>query len=332
MTKRPLGGYFLTSKAKPTTRQRNLLKVLNLLQQNDSQSAKNLSIQTGLSIVSINKLLDVLDNKHLITNGFLNTSGRRAKTYQLRADAGKLGIFQLIESNGKILITYYLCDLLGQIYQKRQATKPLESLDYLLDFIKTMTLKERPIKIIVGVPGVELNSLLQISDVQSLQGINLTAAITTATGIDALIVNDVNASTYGANKKSDQENITVGIYFPKNFGPGVGVVINNHLLHGADGLTGEIEFGTVSSNDKTQEIIQHLQNIINLLNPNLMIAYIEKLNLSSGEINHIKQTIDKKLPLHQNYSLIFDHNFKKDYLTGLIAIGRQQFLHDQVVD
>ena len=322
----------MTTEAKLSTRQRNLLTMLNLLQQDSSQSAKDLSTQTGLSIVSINKLLDVLDNKQLITNGFLNTPGRRAKTYQLRADAGKLGIIQLIENNGKIQITYFLCDLLGQVYLRKEAAKSLDSLDYLLDFIKNMAAKDRPDKIIVGIPGVELNALLQISDVQSLQGINLSAAITTATGIDSSIVNDVNASTYGANEKSSSENITVGIYFPKSFGPGVGIVINNHLLHGADGLTGEIQFGTVSSENKTQEIIQHLQNIISLLNPNLVIAYVEKLNLSSAEINHIKQTIDRKLPLHQNYSLNFDHNFENDYLTGLIAIGRRQFLREKVLN
>ena len=332
MTKRQLGGYFLTTEAKLSTRQRNLLTMLNLLQQDSSQSAKDLSTQTGLSIVSINKLLDVLDNKQLITNDFLNTPGRRAKTYQLRADVGKLGIIQLIENNGKIQITYFLCDLLGQIYLRKEAAKPLNSLDYLLDFIKNMAAKDRPDKIIVGIPGVELNALLQISDVQSLQGINLSAAITTATGIDSLIVNDVNASTYGANEKSSSENITVGIYFPKSFGPGVGIVINNHLLHGADGLTGEIQFGTVSSENKTQEIIQHLQNIISLLNPNLVIAYVDKLNLSDTEISHIKQTIDRKLPLHQNYSLNFDHNFENDYLTGLIAIGRRQFLRERVLN
>ncbi len=322
----------MTTEAKLSTRQRNLLTMLNLLQQDSSQSAKDLSTQTGLSIVSINKLLDVLDNKQLITNGFLNTPGRRAKTYQLRADAGKLGIIQLIENNGKIQITYFLCDLLGQVYLRKEAAKSLDSLDYLLDFIKNMAAKDQPDKIIVGIPGVELNALLQISDVQSLQGINLSAAITTATGIDSSIVNDVNASTYGANEKSSSENITVGIYFPKSFGPGVGIVINNHLLHGADGLTGEIQFGTVSSENKTQEIIQHLQNIISLLNPNLIIAYIEKLNLSDTEINHIKQTIDRKLPLHQNYSLNFDHNFENDYLTGLIAIGRRQFLRERVLN
>lgn len=322
----------MTTEAKLSTRQRNLLTMLNLLQQDSSQSAKDLSTQTGLSIVSINKLLDVLDNKQLITNGFLNTPGRRAKTYQLRADAGKLGIIQLIENNGKIQITYFLCDLLGQVYLRKEAAKSLDSLDYLLDFIKNMAAKDRPDKIIVGIPGVELNALLQISDVQSLQGINLSAAITTATGIDSSIVNDVNASTYGANEKSSSENITVGIYFPKSFGPGVGIVINNHLLHGADGLTGEIQFGTVSSENKTQEIIQHLQNIISLLNPNLVIAYVEKLNLSDTEISHIKQTIDRKLPLHQNYSLNFDHNFENDYLTGLIAIGRRQFLRERALN
>lgn len=315
-----------------STRQRNLLTILSLLQQNESISAKNLSAEAGLSIVSINKLLEVLNSKNLITNGFLNTPGRRAKTYQLQADAAKLGIFQLAEFEGRIQITYYLCNLLGQVYFEKKADQPLLSLEYLLKFVKEVTKINRPDKIIVGIPGVELDTVLQISDVKSLQGIDLNSKINTLTGIDTLIVNDVNASTYGANSKINQENITVGIYFPKKFGPGAGIVVNNHLLQGADGLTGEIEFNTVSSKDKLQQIIQQLQNIISLLDPNLVIAYVDRLNLSAKDITKIRETLNHKLPLHHAYSLDFQRNFEKDYLTGLVAIGREHLLYDYIVD
>jgi len=313
-----------------SARKQNLQSILCLLDENKNLSAKQLANLTGLSIVSVNKLLEIIDShSDLITTSYLNTRGRRAKIYQLNYAAQQLGIVQLAEINNQIKAKYFLTDLAGKIKYQKFNDQKITSLKQLTDFIKHETLHEHPQKIIIGIPGAELDGRLQISDIKSLRDTSLTAAIETATNIETIVVNDANASTFGAAiDLHESKNIAVGIYFPNNFGPGVGIVINNQLVNGADGLAGEIEFSTVDSSLISEQIRQHLQNIISLLNPNLIIVYADKLSLTTQQIDQIRQTLQKNLPLHKKYRLDFDRNFEKDYLTGLATIGRKNILHN----
>lgn len=316
---------------KLSARQQNLRSILDLLDEYDQLSAKQLANLTSLSIVSINKLLDILNSKgNLIATDHLNTRGRRAKLYKLNYDTYKLGIVQLAEENNQIKATYFLTNLLGKINHQNFNDQQITSIDQLIDFIKQETKIDKPCKLIVGVPGSEIDGYLQISDVKALQGINLSLAIKTATGLETMIVNDANASTFGAALElNENQNISVGVYFPNNFGAGVGIVINNRLINGASGLAGEIQYSTVDTRiDISQQIIQHVQNIISFLDPNLIIVYAENLQLSSIQTDRIKQTIQRNLPLHDKYQLDFDRDFSHDYLLGLTAIGRKNILKD----
>jgi len=317
-----------------SARQQNLQSILCLLDENKSLSAKQLAHLTGLSIVSINKLLDIINShSHLITTSYLSTRGRRAKNYQLNYAAYHLGIVQLIESNNQIKATFFLTDLAGNVQYQKFNDPKITSLKQLTSFIQQETIQNQPQKIIIGIPGAELNGLLEISDIKALQGINLATAIKAATDIETIVVNDANASTFGAaTALHENNNIAVGIYFPNNFGPGVGIVINNQLINGADGLAGEIEYSTVDSALASERIRQHVQNIISLLNPNLMLVYADKLGLNASQIEQIKQTLQHNLPLHHQYRLDFDRDFEKDCLIGLTTIGRKNILHNLSTD
>lgn len=314
---------------KLSPRQQNLQTILNLLDDHQKLSAKQLASLTGLSIVSINKLLDILDSKSdLIATEFLNTRGRRAKIYKLNYQTLNLGVIQLVEDNNQIKATYFLTDLAGKVQFQQFHDQVITSLEQLTDFIKEQIAKLQPQKIIIGVPGAELDGALQLSDIKPLRGVNLSAAVKDATQIETMVINDANAATFGAAiELNENDNIAVGIYFPKSFGPGVGIVINNRLINGADGLAGEVEYGTVDpQSDISQQIISHAQNIISLLDPNLLIIYAEKLSLSKQQLDQIKQTIQQKFPLHSQYHLDFKRDFEKDYLKGLTTIGRKSIL------
>lgn len=317
-----------------SARQHHLQSILSLLDENKNLSAKQLANLTGLSIVSVNKLLDIINSQsNLIITSYLSTRGRRAKIYQLNYAAQHLGIVQLAEDKGQIKATYFLTDLAGQIQSQKFNDHQIISLEQLTDFIYSEVLQKKPQKIIIGIPGAELDGILQISDLKSLQGIDLTKAVKGITNIDTMVVNDSNASTLGAaTVLHENNNLAVGIYFPNNFGPGVGIVINNQLINGVDGLAGEIEYSTVDSPIISEQIEQHVQNIISLLNPNLMIVYANKLGLTPLQIDQIKQTIKQNLPLHHKYRLDFDRDFEKDYLIGLATIGRKNILQNLSID
>ncbi|WP_334351748.1 ROK family protein [Companilactobacillus sp. HBUAS56257] len=308
-------------------RQRNLLTVLQLLDTNGALSAKQLSNMTNLSVVSINKLIDVLSQNNLIDLNFINTRGRRAKIYQINYKNINLGLIQISQVNSEIIIDYSLTDLSGETLQKASLRKKMNSISEILNFIKDQTQLNKPYKLIVGVSGDEMNDIMQLSDVAILEGINLSKALKISTDIDSIIVNDINAATLGAATQLNQnQNSAVGIYFPKDFGPGVGIVINNQLITGADGLAGEIVYSSINHNSEVHEqITAHLQNIIAFLNPNLLIVYIDELNFNSFQITQIIQALHRNLPLHQNYKLDFNRNFQQDYSLGLATIGKNDY-------
>jgi Transcriptional regulator/sugar kinase len=314
----------VTSNSKISAREHNLQSILHLLHIHKSLSAKQLSTLTGLSVVSINKLIELLELKNILTVDFTNTRGRRAKTYQINYQAYTLGALQLHEVHDYIKANYSLIDLSGKIISQTHYEENITSVEQLLEFIKLHTDESKPQKIIVGIPGDELNGYLQLIDVKALRGIKLSKAIEVSTDIDTIIVNDINACIFGAaSSLHESQNIAAGIYFPKLYGPGVGIVINDQLITGADGLAGEVQYGTVDQKESPKnQIIDHLRNIISLINPNLLIAYIDELNLTDLEINQIIQTLHRYLPLHQNYKLDFNRNFQDDYLLGLATIGR----------
>lgn len=324
----------MTTNSHLSARQQNLKRILSLLDENDELSAKDLSNLTGLSIVSINKLIDVLSSHTpIIATNFINTRGRRAKTYHLNYQAYKLGIVELMENHKQVQATFFFTDLTGKIQSPQYSNSKISSIDQLIAFIKQATKNQRPQKIIVGVPGTEINGYLQISDVESLRGINLSATIQKNTGIETIIVNDANAATFGAAiDLKESQNISVGLYFPNDAGPGVGIVINNHLINGADGLAGEVEYGTIDEHqDITRQIIQYVQNIISFLNPHLIVIYIERLSLTNLQTKQIEETIKNNLPLHKKYRLDFSRSFEKDYLKGLATIGRKNILQNLVI-
>ncbi|TGD22008.1 ROK family transcriptional regulator [Companilactobacillus suantsaicola] len=308
-------------------RQRNLLTVLQLLDTNGALSAKQLSEMTNLSVVSINKLIDVLSQNNLIDLNFINTRGRRAKIYQINYKNVNLGLIQISQVNSEIIVDYSLTDLSGETLQKATLRKKIDSISEILNFIKEQTQSNKPYKLIVGVSGDEMEDIMQLSDVSILEGINLSKALKISTEVDSIIINDVNAATLGsATQLKQNQNSAVGIYFPKDFGPGVGIVINNQLITGADGLAGEIVYSSINQNSEIQQqITDHLQNIIAFLNPNLVTVYIDELNFSAFQITQIIQTLHRNLPLHQNYRLDFNRNFQQDYLLGLATIGKNDY-------
>lgn len=320
---------------KLSTRQQNLQIILNLLDEHSQLSAKELANLTGLSIVSINKLLDIINSKsNIITNDFLNTKGRRAKVYKINYDAKSLGVLELVEIDKKMMAIYYLTNLRGQARFKTLSHQEITSIKQLTKFIKTEISENKPDRIIIGFPGAALDGYLQTSDIKDLQGINLSQTIQNVTGISTTIVNDANASTYGAARElNESQNIAVGLYFPHYLGLGIGIVINNQLINGADGLAGEAQYSTISSDlNAVEKIIQYTQNIISFLNPNLIIIYTEKIKLTDNQIETIKQTLKKRLPVFQNYRLDFKRNFENDYLIGLATIGRQNILKEIIID
>ena len=97
-------------------RQRNLDLVLQLLSQQGPLSAKALAAATGLSVVSIHKLIDQLQTRDLLREEpqLVKTRGRSARLFAVNQTAYALLSVRLFEgAAGQMLAKMEVIDLAG---------------------------------------------------------------------------------------------------------------------------------------------------------------------------------------------------------------------------
>lgn len=185
-----------------------------------------------------------------------------------------------------------------------------------------------PDLIIIGTSGVESTQKMILSDIPGLSEVNLEQYLFEHTNITVKVINDVNAMVLGISKNNQEDNI-VGIYYPKNYAPGVGLLISGHLVLGKSGAAGEISLGPSYKNTHypmkqdifEKYLLNDLQTIVALLDPNRIVVFaperkLDKHKLSKdlhGRIHQISET-----------TIDFDKNIDQTYRNGLINYGREK--------
>lgn len=305
--------------------------LLSLLKKNKApMTKKELSEQSKLSVVTINKLIPELVESHKILplETPLETGGRRAIAYKFNEQLKLFLITQFIEINKKFITNFFVIDLFGQILAKEQI--PARSLPQFIEKISAIKNKYPTIQfVLTGIPGVEVNHSLKIMDYSTFRNIDLTQEITKHIQIESIIENDINAATLGFAKESD--TILSGVYFPSAFPPGAALVLNQQIFHGTNNLSGEIKhlptlknrIYPLKSTEIETAVLETLQSMIAVYDPQKIITFFPsdwKKQINEEQfVNSLKKIFNYNvLP-----EIIFAQDFSTYYLAGLIKIGLQ---------
>ncbi|ABQ26265.1 ROK family protein [Geotalea uraniireducens] len=103
-----------------------------------------------------------------------------------------------------------------------------------------------------GVPGLISNDGIIYSSVNllPLEGLNLRELITAAAGLPAIVVNDANASAWGEKCYGAGRSMNSFLMLTLGTGVGSGLVLNDKLWTGCDGVAGEFGHVTVEPDGK----------------------------------------------------------------------------------
>ncbi|WP_265456020.1 ROK family protein [Enterococcus sp. HY326] len=315
---------------KPSSvKEHNLGLLRQLLISGAGLSARQLSEKTGLSVVSINKLV-----AELIETGEISiqatpqtTGGRKATLYQYNPERRLLLIFQFVEEASGIVANLAVVNLFGETLQQKRLTsdelhpqKLLENIQQLLENFPKIQL------IVFGITGAEIAGKLQIMDFAPLQDINLRQLVTETFAVDVLIENDINAA---ALSQSQPQTITVALYYPKNFPPGAAVVINGQIFHGTHGLSGEIKHlpfvqraqFPISPSQLKSQILETLQTVISVYDPAKIILYLNQSAFSQADLTLIEAKLAEVFPYFALPPIHLAQSFQEDYFAGLLQLG-----------
>lgn len=315
----------------------NLDLLRQLFSQGASYSSKELSDQTGLSVVSINKLLNELITKGeiLANDEAVVTGGRRAAVYKYNSNFKQMMILQFIESEEVIIGRLFISNIFGEIISERKLTAQELVFEALKKVIHEV-LEEFPTVclLVFGIPGVGLDGRLQIMDFEPLYNLNFRQLIQDEFSLEVIIENDINAATLNNSLKENDSGIFVSIYYPENYPPGAGIVINRKIFHGRHGLSGEIKHLPLENQEifpKNEAVLEKqikevLQTVISMYDPTQIVLYSNYFVFSEEKLEEIRADLRTIFPYFDLPAISLKDTFQKDYFTGLIHLGFEQLM------
>lgn len=289
----------------------NLNKVRSALKVAGTATKPQLAETTGLSVVTINSLVNtLLDAGELLTDTILNSDGGRpAASFRYNSKFRLALTIFMHEYEGQDTAFYCVADLRGEVIERTEQNLSSVNVDSFDSVIENLLCRYPQIKAICfGIPGEEVNQRLVISDYEKLKEQSLSGHIFKRFHLPVHIENDINAAVMGYcyHNNVPTNKCIIGLYFPGKYPPGAGIYLNGHIYKGRDGLAGEIKylpFGidweSFDYNPADMENIKlkTIQAFQCMFNPHAIVLYGEKTPDSISRILQEKSlsTVEKIL-------------------------------------
>lgn len=222
----------------------NKKNIKSILRQQGAMTKAEIADVTGLSVVTVNKLIRNLTESEEILeqDNSVATGGRRAISYQINPNYQLVLVVSLQEKWKKITYSFSVFNLLGEPEFVEDMSGEDLDITALKRNIKDLVCAFPKIScIVMGVPGIEIGGRLRAMDFPLLLNVHLRETVEAEVNLPVLVETDTNAAILGyKNRPVEEENI-VGLYYPERFPPGAGLLMNGEILKGRNGLAGEIK-------------------------------------------------------------------------------------------
>lgn len=210
------------------------------------QTAAELSQMTGLSVVTTNALLrEMTEEKEVLVSEKTECNGGRpAARYQYNEYYKCIAVIYAYQKHEKELITMVITDIFGRCIVRETITLESIHVQSFEQMLEKAFKKYSTIGIIAfGLPGGESEGKILYNDYAHIVGDEFMKHYEDRYQVPVLFVNDINAAVNGYYyRKENQYKNVAGIFFPRRYSPGAGIIIDGEIYTGLKGFAGEIGF------------------------------------------------------------------------------------------
>ena len=187
-----------------------------------SATRAELAAQTGLSAMTVGKLLAAMELRGEVRQDELlrQSCGRPSIVARYRGDFAHFATVTVAQREGESVFAFSVFNLFGERVHRDEHVRLA----------------------VFALPGEARGDSLFISDFEGLMYATLMPRIRARFGVETLFENDVNAAVLGHASGEEPAPVRAGLYFPRRFCPGAGLVIDVHILHGHGSFAGEVTF------------------------------------------------------------------------------------------
>jgi hypothetical protein len=280
----------------------NLNKVRSALKVAGTATKPQLAEITGLSVVTVNSLVNTLiDTGEILPDVILNSEGGRpAASFSYNSNFRTVLAIYMHEYRGQDTAFYCIINLRGEVVDRIEHILKdvyVESFD---SNIEKLLNKFPQIKAICfGIPGEEVNKRLVISDYENMREQSLSGHIGEKFHLPVFVENDINAAVLGYCYKNNiqGDKCVIGLYFPDKYPPGAGIFLNGNIYKGRNGLAGEIKYLPLGITWELFDykpaqvedvMIKTIQAFMCMYNPDMIVLYGENISNAISNIIHEK--------------------------------------------
>ena len=311
-------------------KQTNAQTVLWTLSSCKTSTIKDMAQMTGLSFATVGNILNsfVESREVLLGEIYPSTGGRPSQAYSFNAEYAHVLALSARVRDGKNVIHACVGNLYGEtVWNTEQSFDTIQLASF--ETMVASSLVDYPTISILSfsLPGVAHDGVILSNDYKELEGISFAEHFQKKYQLPVMIENDVNAAVLGYSRKLEAVSVLVGIYFPKYFAPGSGIMIDGKLLNGACGYAGEVallplDIDWLSMNyenpaDTGPAIYKLLSIFCSIVNPNHVVLYGDFFTdrLKEAIMQEISApSIQKIFP-----SVNYESNLDADIIAGLMT-------------
>ncbi|MDK8182172.1 ROK family transcriptional regulator [Paenibacillus sp. UMB4589-SE434] len=311
----------------------NMNLVRQMLKAKGTATKQEIALATGLSVVTVNTVLQSLVKQGEVMKSGLSSSsgGRPAMLFAYHSDYALALILYPLERDGCIQIHGTVVNLSGDpVYETDVDVDQLDvaQLESIIDRLLAAYPSIQAIGL--GLPGAEYEGKMIVSDYQSLLGVSLAEHLRVRYNRPIIIENDVNAAVIGFSNRMrvTPEQTVVYFYFPQRYAPGAGIFMNGRLYKGKGNFAGEVaniplgipwgDWTLANTFDTWCSAIAKLTVAVSsVLNPDLVVLCGHRI-----EQVHVKAVIEQcstQLPQSAVPHMFLSEDFAADYLSGMIV-------------
>lgn len=322
-------------------KRKNIKLIRDKMQLYGKMTKPELANNTGLSLMTVNTAVAKLcESGELIEQGHAPSGGGRPSAlYEYNYDYKHIVLVIAYQDGEKNQILYQVADLSGKIIQSFRRTVEEVNRESFCEVLDKLFEGNPKIAFLAfGLPGEAVDGVITVCDYESLIGDEFIPFYQSRYKIPVLVENDINAATYGYASCRGGSQAIVGLFFPKQYPPGAGLVINGIIHRGVNSYAGEVKYLVPEINWKEidYENKERLLSVISkivltyavVIAPEQFVFFADFL--AEKDLEEMRATVFKMTGQKYEPVFILSEALEEDYTKGLTSIGLE-FINREVL-
>ncbi|HIV54231.1 MAG TPA: ROK family protein [Candidatus Anaerobiospirillum stercoravium] len=317
-------------------REKNLERVLRTLHKEQVATATRLNKLTGLSVVTINKLLSQLVDSGQVTIGAhtKNLKGRPATTYHYNAAYKLILVISCYKRSGHDYAGYSIHDLFGECIERREELLQMVHTDEFKVAIENYLERYPKISMIgISMPSDSIGGRMASALRRDPLSRRLAQHMKNRYHLPVFFETDINAATLGAFKRHAHYEFVCGLALVPGRSPVCSFCYNGSLIRGRDGLAGEVKHFPMYNNigilpldpEAADDLaVRTLQAVTCVLNPALIIVYAESLKHGPALSDRLKRRLSNEAEIVLMPKIEVTDKIREDIVSGMITLCLQR--------